>query len=1075
MRQRGLSRVDIGSVIRYLCGLLLVVAPLTTAGDWPTSLHDPQRTAGSTDEITLSTSTASQLSPAWAFATGGAVAASAASVGPTVYVGSWDGYEYALDAATGAQKWRTFLGITNANPICFPATAGISSAAAVQDGVVYVGGGDAYWYALDANTGAVLWKVFTGDNSAASGHYNWSSPLLYGGYAYIGVSSVGDCPLVQGQLIQVSLSTHQVVNTFDLVPTGQVGGGIWTSPSVDPATNTIFVATGTINDPSQTYAQAIVAFDATTLDVKSSWQLPQSQTVFDSDWGTSATLLDSAAGDKFLAVTNKNGYVYEFNRNDLEAGPLWRQLIAAGGGDPVSGDGSVASAAVGNGKLFVAGGNTTINGSGYPGGVRALDPVTGNFLWQRGLAGPVIPALAYANGLVYVAAGAALEVLDANTGTVLYTYATGGPLYGAPSIANGRVLVGSTDGHVYAFGLPATAPSTPIPDPNCQTGWSCRDIGNPAPAGAETISGGTWSITVGGAGVTDTADQFRLLGQGVTGDAQVSARLISQSATPTTAQAGLMVRQSNNAGSPYYAALLSPQHQLTVQYRSRLGGATAVASQITVGAPPLYVEIQRRGDQLQAATSSDGMTYTLVPGSTVTVVLPAAVTAGLAVSSSSNGTGTSVTFSNVAAGPTGAQPVAPSTACPTGWSCADIGNPALPGGQSLGNGTWTMQGAGTDIADYADQFHFVWQTLAADASVSSRVVSQSNTNAEAKAGIMLRQSIDPGSLYYGVFVTPGDGILVQYRASQGLRSTTITSVPGTVPAYVEVTRSGNTYSAYTSADGATWTFVIGTSVTLNTSGAVLGGMAVTSANAATLGTVTFDTLSIGSTAPPPPGDCPATWACADIGTPTPGGTQSLIGNTFTIQGGGGDIWSTADQFHFVWQSLASDGTFSAHVASQSNSNDWAKAGVMLRQNGTDAGAAFYAVYVTPANGITVQYRATPGGSAAQATALTGSAPAYMRVARSGSTFTAYTSTDGVTWTLMPGSVVTLPMSGTLLAGMAVTSHNTIQLSTVAFDKVALGTTAPPTPTPTPPPPCPSSWTCADIGAPSPGGTQSLDR
>ena len=199
----------------------------------------------------------------------------------------------------------------------------------------------------------------------------------------------------------------------------------------------------------------------------------------------------------------------------------------------------------------------------------------------------------------------------------------------------------------------------------------------------------------------------------------------------------------------------------------------------------------------------------------------------------------------------------------------------------------------------------------------------------------------------------------------------------------------------------------------------------------------------------------------------------MTGNTFTIQGGGGDIWSTADQFHFVWQSLASDGTFSAHVASQSNSNDWAKAGVMLRQNGTDPGAAFYAVYATPANGITVQYRATPGGSAAQATALTGSVPAYMRVARSGSTFTAYTSTDGVTWTLMPGSGVTLPMSGTLLAGMAVTSHNTIQLSTVAFDKVALGTTAPPTPTPTPPPPCPSSWTCADIGAPALSGNQSL--
>ena len=245
----------------------------------------------------------------------------------------------------------------------------------------------------------------------------------------------------------------------------------------------------------------------------------------------------------------------------------------------------------------------------------------------------------------------------------------------------------------------------------------------------------------------------------------------------------------------------------------------------------------------------------------------------------------------------------------------------------------------------------------------------------------------------------------------------------------------------------------GSGVTLPMSGTLLAGMAVTSHNTIQLSTVAFDKVALGTTAPPtptptPPPPCPSSWTCADIGAPALSGNQSLTNGTFTIQGGGGDIWSTADQFHFVWQSLASDGTFSAHVASQSNSNDWAKAGVMLRQNGTDPGAAFYAVYVTPANGITVQYRATAGGSAAQATALTGSVPAYMRVARSGSTFTAYTSTDGVTWTLMPGSVVTLPMSGTLLAGMAVTSHNVTAIGTAVFDNIAVAGAAPST-TPTP--------------------------
>ena len=227
-------------------------------------LADGQRSGSSPGDTVLSPANAGQLAKLWSFKTGGVVAASATVVGGIVYVGSWDGYEYALDAATGALKWKTFLGITNA-PNCSPPSLGVSSAATVSGGVVYVGGGDSFWYALDAGTGSVLWRVFTGDNSAASGHYNWSSPLIYNGFAYVGVASLGDCPLVQGQLLKVSLSTQQVVATFNLVPNGQVGGGIWTSPAVDSLTNTIYMTTGTVANTTQTLSQAIVAVDATTM------------------------------------------------------------------------------------------------------------------------------------------------------------------------------------------------------------------------------------------------------------------------------------------------------------------------------------------------------------------------------------------------------------------------------------------------------------------------------------------------------------------------------------------------------------------------------------------------------------------------------------------------------------------------------------------------------------------------------------------------------------------------------------------------------------------------------------------
>ena len=174
---------------------------------------------------------------------------------------------------------------------------------------------------------------------------------------------------------------------------------------------------------------------------------------------------------------------------------------------------------------------------------------------------------------------------------------------------------------------------------------------------------------------------------------------------------------------------------------------------------------------------------------------------------------------------------------------------------------------------------------------------------------MLRATTDPGSPYYAAFVTPGNGVAVQWRTAQGGSSSQV-STAVTSPVYLRIARytagSTVTYTAYTSTDGTTWTAVPGSTQTVTgLTGTLLAGLAVTSHNQGTSSTVGFDTVSVTTTEYPPPGvGCPTSWTCSDIGGPLPAGHQTLTGGVWSLFGGGGDIWGTTDAFHYVTQTLS---------------------------------------------------------------------------------------------------------------------------------------------------------------------------
>jgi hypothetical protein len=187
--------------------------------------------------------------------------------------------------------------------------------------------------------------------------------------------------------------------------------------------------------------------------------------------------------------------------------------------------------------------------------------------------------------------------------------------------------------------------------------------------------------------------------------------------------------------------------------------------------------------------------------------------------------------------------------CPAGWTCEDIGNPQLEGTQSFTGSVWTVEGSGWDIWsskwEKADQFRYVWQDLIADGEISARMVSQTNSNSLAKAGLTLRKTFDPVSPYYGVFVTPDSGIHVQYRSHFNENPTDLTSVSKTPPIYLKVARTGATFKAYTSADELNWTLIPDSVVNVSTlDGSLMAGLAVTSRDEGALSVATFDSVVV---------------------------------------------------------------------------------------------------------------------------------------------------------------------------------------------------------------------------------------
>jgi len=324
-------------------------------------------------------------------------------VGGRVFVGSYSGKVYSLDAATGCIYWTYDAGVFVRGAINIQRLPG--------EGLRTPGGGRAPWiaffgdgkgavHAVNAETGELVWKMQVDDFPVArvSG-----TPTFYNGRLYVPMASGEEiasgqpkyeCCKFRGSLSALDAKTGRViwksytitdppkpykVNSEGTQLYGPAGGGVWSSPTVDEKRKRVYVGTGnSFSGISLPTSDAILAFDLDSGSLLWSSQAspgdnwipgcPKSASCPDDpgqdyDFGSSPMLKSLGGGKQVIVATQKSGVVFGLDP-DQRGKVLWKTRVGAGG---AMFGGFVWGAASADGAVYAAFGENAQGTAGSPG------------------------------------------------------------------------------------------------------------------------------------------------------------------------------------------------------------------------------------------------------------------------------------------------------------------------------------------------------------------------------------------------------------------------------------------------------------------------------------------------------------------------------------------------------------------------------------------------------------------------------------------------------------------------------------------------------------------------------------
>jgi outer membrane protein assembly factor BamB len=351
---------------------LTLVGPACHRRDWPAYGYDHRHISRQPHEAVLRASSVATLHTTMDFVIPlpgeGVVPPGVASftASPTVYdntvyIGGLNGRFYAVYASgpnKGTLRWKYPPALqpnppdpcgTTTAPLLIasgsgnPSGPGIASSAAVvrkvagHAAVVVFGApdpnsnwGDGRLWALDAASGACIWKSDVIAPTGGTSKIGYSSPAIAHERAYVGVSAKQpDWPITRGRVYAVHLSTGTKDPAFQFASTGvpppgstvDAGGGVWSSPAITPSGNVVVTTGNSCNNSNPDCTGAIPLPDRTGSMLKLDWHsgnvLWQIQPVdvdwdFDPDWAASPIVGQVGCGTLAISV-QKDGYVHAAN------------------------------------------------------------------------------------------------------------------------------------------------------------------------------------------------------------------------------------------------------------------------------------------------------------------------------------------------------------------------------------------------------------------------------------------------------------------------------------------------------------------------------------------------------------------------------------------------------------------------------------------------------------------------------------------------------------------------------------------------------------------------------------------